>query len=474
MGSLDFISSAHASAATTSLADTAEKIMPAVVNISTTQKNETKKKTSSQQQQPDNPYDLFRDFLEKEFGLPDQMRKITSLGSGFIIDSSGYIVTNQHVIDGADEITVTLSNEKQFKAKVIGQDQKTDLAVLKIDTKDQIPLPYLEFDDSDKARVGDLVVAVGNPFGLGGTLTSGIISAKARHISANTYDDYIQTDAAINRGNSGGPLCNATTGKVIGVTSVIYSPSGGSVGIGFAIPASIVQPTVNQLKDNGKIVRGWLGVKVQQVSEDIAAIMGIKDNKGALVASVVKGSPADKAGITIGDIITKFDGQDIASMNKLPRIVAETTVNKKVAIEVFRDNKYITLNTVIEKPTSADPFSEDGDEDSEDSDDNGDGKGGSKGALGMAVKNLTPETRRTYGIADSEKGVVVSNVSRGSVASFAGIKQGDLIISINKKPLNSSSDFDNSLNKLKSDGKGKAMLLVSRKGSTSYVTIEIK
>lgn len=455
--------------ANSSLADTVASIIPAVVNISTTQKNDIKKRNDSLP--PDNPYDLFRDFLEKEFGLPEQMRKITSLGSGFIVDPNGYIVTNQHVVDGADEVTIILSNEKQFKAQIIGQDKKTDLAVLKIDTKEQ--LPYIEFDDSEQARVGDAVIAVGNPFGLGGTVTSGIISAKARHITANTYDDYIQTDAAINRGNSGGPLCSAANGKVIGVNSVIFSPSGGSVGIGFAIPSSIVKPVVSQLKDKGKIIRGWLGVKVQQVNEDIASIMGIQDSKGALVASVVKGSPADKAGVKIGDIIVKFDNQEVLSMNKLPRMVAETPLNKKVNIEVFRDNKYLTLSTLIEKPSNDDPFSEDQEDESEDS--SGDDKDKqSKGILGITVKSLTPEIRRMYGLSDSDKGVVVISVDRGSVASFVGMKPGDLIITVNNKPINSSNEFNKALEKLKSDGKGKAMMLVSRKGNTSYITIEVK
>lgn len=343
----------EASANIIDFSDVVEKISPAVVNISTTQKV-IKKKKQPFGSLPDTPYDLFKDFLEREFGLPEQMRKMTSLGSGFIVAEEGYVVTNYHVVEGADEITVMIGNEteKNYKAKVVGADKKTDLALLKIDVG--MKLPYLEFGDSDSARVGSPVIAVGNPFGLGGTVTSGIISAKARYISRETFDDYIQTDAAVNSGNSGGPLCDGLTGKVLGVNSAIFSPSGGNVGIGFAIPASIAESVVKQLKEKGSIIRGWLGVMVQPVDENIAKAMGLESPKGALVASIVNSSPADNGGVKVGDIILEFDGKVIDSTNKLPRIVGETPLDKKVNLVVFRDGKgrhsqflYLNLKKMI-------------------------------------------------------------------------------------------------------------------------------
>jgi serine protease Do len=447
-------------------ADVVEKISPAVVNISTTQKAK-KKKQGLNNSMPDNPYDLFRDFLEKEFGLPDQMRKMTSLGSGFIVASDGYIVTNHHVVDGADEINVMIGNDtdKTYKAKVVGSDQKTDIALLKIDATES--LPYLEFGDSDTARVGNPVIAVGNPFGLGGTVTSGIISAKARYISGETFDDYIQTDAAINSGNSGGPLCDGMTGKVLGVNSVIVSPSGGNVGIGFAIPASIVQPVVTQLKDKGVIVRGWLGVMVQPVDENIASAMGLEKPKGALVASVVKNSPADKAGIKVGDVIVGFDGKEIDSTNKLPRIVGETTIDKKVAVTVFRDNRKQTLYAVVAKPDKEDPFSND-------SDIQKTSEKNSKTVLGVKVTNLNDDTRRMYGIDSSTKGVVVTDIEKTSIMAFTGVRTGDVIVSVNQKAVNSADDFERAFDDIKRKGKGSAAILVSRKGVNQFIGIELK
>lgn len=447
-------------------ADVVEKISPAVVNISTTQKAK-KKKQGPNNNMPDNPYDLFRDFLEKEFGLPDQMRKMTSLGSGFIVASDGYIVTNHHVVDGADEINVMIGNDtdKTYKAKVVGSDQKTDLALLKIDATES--LPYLEFGDSDTARVGNPVIAVGNPFGLGGTVTSGIISAKARYISGETFDDYIQTDAAINSGNSGGPLCDGMTGKVLGVNSVIVSPSGGNVGIGFAIPASIVQPVVTQLKDKGVIIRGWLGVMVQPVDENIASAMGLEKPKGALVASVVKNSPADKAGIKVGDVIVGFDEKEIDSTNKLPRIVGETPINKKVPVVVFRDNRKQTLYAVVAKPDKEDPFSNDLDIQKT-------SEKNSKIVLGVKVTNLNDDTRRMYGVDSNTKGVVVTDIEKTSIMAFTGVRAGDVIVSVNQKTVNTVDDFEKAFDDIKRKGKGSAAILVSRKGVNQFIGIELK
>ena len=305
-----------------SFADLVESSIPAVVNISTTQEVKTHPFMNFKfHGMPDgDPYSMFKDFFDREF--PEAMkRKATSLGSGFIIDPRGYIVTNNHVIAEAQEIKVTLSDNpnKTYKAKLIGQDSKSDLAVLKIDVKKR--LPFVKFGDSDAARVGDWVVAIGNPFGFGGTVTAGIISAKSRDVGNKT--EFIQTDASINMGNSGGPMFNIS-GEVIGINTFIISGTGGNIGLGFAMPSNIAKSTIEQLKTKGKVIRGWLGVKIQPVNEDIAANFGLSETYGALVAEVVKDGPAQKGGVEVGDIIIEFNGKHISKMQKLPRMVAQT------------------------------------------------------------------------------------------------------------------------------------------------------
>ena len=443
------------------LSSVVEKITPAVVNISTTQKPKEKRQ---QQNMPTTPYDIFRDFLEKEFTIPEQMRKLTSLGSGFIISNDGYIVTNYHVVNGAEEIEVMLANDenKNYPAKLIGFDKKTDLALLKIDVSQK--LNFLEFGDSELAKVGYPVIAVGNPFGLGGTVTSGIISAKARYITGETFDEYIQTDAAINSGNSGGPLCDGVTGKVLGVNSVILSPSGGNIGIGFAIPASIVKPVIMELKDKGKIIRGWLGVMVQPVDDNIAKAMGLDSSKGALITSIVDGSPANKAGLKIGDIILKFNGKSIDTTNKLPRIVGETPINTTVEMEIFRNGKNQKVSVVVAKPDKEDPFVKDQEKVSK----------VEKAVLGVTVSNITDEERRAFHIDSSIKGVVVTDIEKSSVLAFTGIRAGDVIISINQKQIDSIDDFEKAFDDIKRKGKGSAALLVSRRGINQFVGIELK
>lgn len=464
-GKLNALSKEPESLICDSLPDLVEKVTPAVVNISTTQKMDVRRRLN----QTDNILDLFRDFLERDFSVPEQMRKMVSLGSGFIISTDGYIATNYHVIEGAEEINVVLesSRTQTLKAKLIGYDIKTDLALLKIDTKE--PLPYLEFGDSDSSRVGEKVIAIGNPFGmLGNTVTAGIISAKARHIN-NSFDDYIQTDAAINRGNSGGPLCNMK-GKVIGINSVIVSPSGGNVGIGLAIPSSTARSVLNQLKEKGSVTRGMLGVKVQMVDKNVAEATGMDKPKGALVASINKDGAADKAKIKIGDIIVKFNGYEIATINKLQRMVSETEIGKKVPVEVIRDGKLLVLEAIIEKA----PL----DEQTDYSDGKTESNSDSKTVIGITVKNITDSLRRTYNIGEQEKGVVITAVDPNSLVAFAGIKPGDVIVSIvlnsKQQPINDIEEFEKYVSQVTDSGISSVMMLVSRKGSTMFVTIESK
>lgn len=337
-------------------ADLVEKLLPSVVNISTTQEMKSGGvKLNFKGLPPSKELDEFRDFFEQfgdRFGAPDgegETRKVTSLGSGFIIDKAGYIVTNHHVIAKANEITVTLHDDSKYPAKLVGSDAKTDLALIKIESKK--PLPSVPFGNSDSLRVGDWVIAIGNPFGLGGSVSAGIVSARSRNINAGPFDDFIQTDAAINRGNSGGPLFNEN-GEVIGVNSAIFSPSGGNIGIGFAIPTTLAEPVLKQLQEFGRTHRGWLGVKIQYVTEEIAESLGLYKPQGALVLEVNENGPADKAGVKAGDVLLSFDGKPISEMRFLPRMVAETKIGKEVKLDVWRDGRkkmlHITLGELEE------------------------------------------------------------------------------------------------------------------------------
>lgn len=444
------------------------KALPAVVYISTSQSAKvTNPFEEFKNEIPEgHQYDLFREFLEREFSEREpKQKKATSLGSGFIVDPSGYIVTNYHVIADATEVKVTFSDnsEKSLKAKVIGKDAKTDLALLKIDVKD--PLPFLKFADSDKTRVGDWVIAIGNPFGIGVTSTAGIISAKSRLI-AGLYDEFIQIDASINKGNSGGPSINLD-GDVIGVNSVIISPSGGNVGIGLAIPSNLVQKIVNELKTKGSIERSWLGVKIQPVNEDIAKSLGLADAKGALVSEVVKGGPADKAGIKIADIITKFDGQVVDSSQRLPRIVGETTPGKKVTIELLRDGKLISIAAVVEKPEEEKPAVES-------SSSNGEKAVPEKTMLGMKLENLTATNRQKLKIAKDVNGVLVNKVIKSSNAAEVGIRPGDVISHLNRQKIASVAEFEKALEEIKKTSAAHVLMYVYRGGSGGFITIPLE
>jgi len=330
-----------------SFADLAEKLMPSVVNISTTQTIKTQSTPFPFQFPPGSPFgEMF-----KEFERPTE-RKATSLGSGFVIKKNGTVITNNHVIANAEDIIVRINN-KEYQAKVIGADPYSDIAVLKIETKETFQT--VEFGNSDRARVGDWVVAIGNPFGLGGTVTSGIISARNRDINLTRYDDFIQTDASINQGNSGGPLFNMK-GDVIGINTAIISPSGASSGIGFAIPANYASTIINQLIKFGETKRGWLGVRIQQVTKEIANVAGLKEASGAFIGGVSENSPAEKGGIQTGDIILEFDGQKIQTMRNLPRVVANTQPNTKVSVKIWRDKKLITKKLTLGRMESAQEF----------------------------------------------------------------------------------------------------------------------
>lgn len=458
-------------------ADLAEKLLPAVVNISTTTKaggdgDEEQMLPEMPQFPPGSPFEeFFRDFMERHQGgqlQQQQQRRVTSLGSGFIIDPSGIIVTNNHVIQDADEITIILHDDTNLKAEVIGRDKKTDLAVLKV--KSDKPLVAVPWGDSDKMRVGDPVLAIGNPFGLGGTVTAGIISARARDINSGPYDDYLQTDASINRGNSGGPMFNID-GQVIGINTAIFSPTGGSVGIGFAIPSSLAKGVIDQLREHGKTKRGWLGVKIQTVTEDIAQSMNLGKARGALVSEVTPGGPAVAAGIKVGDVITSFDGKDVNEMRRLPRIVAETPVGKDAEITVLREGKEIKLRTKVAELKLDDKEDEEESEATELPE--GKTKTEQLDELGLGVLPLTSETIKRYQLDKDSKGVLVSSVKANSTADERGLEAGDIIVEMNQQKITSVDDAKKQVKAAK-DGKRPVLMLVARKGDVRFVAVPLE
>lgn len=475
------VSASNAKEAPASFADLVDKLTPAVVNISSTQMvegSENPLEGMFGERGPDGaPFGDLPDLLEKFYGhnqkdkdgdsaTPPQ-HKATSLGSGFVIDADGYIVTNFHVIEKAEEITVNFSDGSKAKAKIVGKDAKTDLALLKIDTKKKIPA--LEWGDSDKARVGDWVIAIGNPFGLGGSVSAGIISARARDINAGPFDDFIQTDAAINRGNSGGPLFDMD-GKVIGINAAIFSPSGGNVGIGFAIPASMAWPVIKQLKEEGRTHRGWLGVKIQTVTDEIAESLGLKDERGALVLDVTKDSPAAKAGIISGDIITNFDGHDVQTMRKLPRIVADTKPGKKVTMEVLRKGEKKTLVATITELKEEDDAKT---KDAEAPVKKDDAIAGTKKAYGLELAALTADLRKQFNVAATQEGVLIVGADKNSDAAQKGLQRGDVITTINQEAVKDLNGAIASLDKAKGLKRKSALLMVSRNGESRFVAINI-
>ncbi|HVT53213.1 MAG TPA: DegQ family serine endoprotease, partial [Dongiaceae bacterium] len=424
---------ADARGAPDSFADLAEKSLPAVVNVSTTQ-------VVSGDAQSQDLDELFRQFLDRQQGgQQPKPRKATSLGSGFIIDPSGYIVTNNHVIENADEITVTTHDNEEFKAKLIGADDKTDLALLKVDTGGKA-LPFVPWGDSDKMRIGDWVLAIGNPFGLGGSVTAGIVSARQRDINAGPYDDFLQTDASINRGNSGGPMFNMD-GEVVGINSAIYSPSGGSVGIGFAIPSNLAKPVIDQLRQYGHPRRGWIGVRIQSVSAELAEGLHLPSAKGALIASVTPQGPAEQAGIKQGDVVLKFDGKEVSEMRGLPRMVAETPVGKSVDVTVWRKGKQVDLSAKIgeypenEDQANAAPSSTDTESDGGDN-----ATSGKIDSLGLALTAIDDKARAKYSLPSDAEGVVVTDVDQAGPAAEKDLRPGDLIVEVDQKAVKSPGD----------------------------------
>lgn len=453
-----------------SLADLVEKLSPAVVNISTTQKVKSNSKMLQVPNLPDSPeFEPFHKFFD-QFGGMNGMggeREVTSLGSGFIIDAAGYIITNNHVIDEADEITVRLSDDSKLKAKIVGRDKKTDLALLKVESAK--PLPFVTMGDSDAVRVGDWVIAIGNPYGLGGSVTQGIISARQRSINAGPFDDFLQTDAPINRGNSGGPLFNMK-GEVIGINSAIFSPSGGNIGIGFAIPTSLAQPVISQLKEFGRTHRGWLGVKIQEVTEEIAESTGMPSKMGALVLDATAGSPAQKAGIQTGDIITRFDGKEVKEMRFLPRLVAETKIGKSVPVTLWRKGKEVQLSVTLGEMEEETKEAASGKEAPAAKESK---MANTKPLLSMQLSSLTPQLRERFGIAEDASGVLVADVEEKSEALKRGIQPGDVIAEVSGEAVQTPDEAIAAFEKVRKAGRKFVLLKVLRDKSPAFVTLPV-
>ena len=458
------------------VADLADRLLPAVVEISVESKVGGGGSATVAPEAPpvpeDSPFkDFFDDFFKKKQGggdTPDG-RTVSSMGSGFIIDASGLVVTNNHVVEGAEAIQVHMQDGTIMKAELVGRDPKTDLAVIRV--KPKSPLPTVAFGDSDKLRIGEWVIAIGNPFGLGGSVSLGIVSARNRDINAGPYDDFIQTDAAINKGNSGGPLFNLD-GQVMGINTAIFSPSGGSVGIGFSVPANTAKSVVDQLVKYGETRRGWLGVRVQSMTDEIVESMGLPKNSGALVADVTEGSPGKAAGIEPGDVITEFNGRVIKDMKELPKAVASTDIGASVVVKIIRKGQPMTLNVVIgrledgEKLVAADD------------------KKKSDGAaattvtvLGMTASTMTDELRERYKIEEKVKGAVITEIAQDGAAAEKGLEAGDVIMEAGGKPVEVAGDISKAIEDATKANKSSVLLLAAKAGKageTRFIALKIK
>ncbi|MFZ4125401.1 MAG: DegQ family serine endoprotease [Rickettsiales bacterium] len=455
-----------------SFAPIVEPRMNAVVNISTTQKVKLSPAQAipfNFDNLPDDPqFAPFKDFMEQfknQMGQQQPERDVTSLGSGFVIDASGYIVTNNHVVAQADEVTITFHDDTKLKAKIIGTDAKTDLALLKVEAPK--PLTYVNFGDSDALKVGDWVIAVGNPFGLGGSVSAGIVSARGRNINAGPFDDFIQTDAAINRGNSGGPLFD-TKGDVVGINSAIFSPTGGSVGIGFAVPSSMAKSIIEQLRKNGSIKRGWLGVKIQEVTDEVADSIGLDKARGALVLEVSPDGPAKNSGIQAGDVIVKFNGEEVSAMRSLPRMVAETDIGKRSEVTVWRkghEQHYtVKLGQLPEDAKDAKPQV------------TGDKKPNARkqAVYGMALAPINREIRQTYRIPAHVQGLFLLDIQTNSEAAARGLQPGDVLVEANQESLDSIAKLESIFKAAKTDGRGYVLLRVVRADNARFVTLPVR
>ncbi|MER3446568.1 MAG: peptidase [Candidatus Dadabacteria bacterium] len=431
-----------------SFAGLVEKLKPSVVNISTT--SVVRAKGFFNFPSPFGEEDPFEEFFKRFFGeIPQQEFRQHGLGSGFIISGDGYVVTNNHVIDKAQDIEVILANSEKYKAKVVGKDPKTDLALLKIEPKRK--LQAVTFGDSDKLQIGDWVIAIGNPFGLGHTVTAGIVSAKGRVLGLGNYDDFIQTDAPINPGNSGGPLFNLQ-GQVVGVNTAIVE---GGQGIGFAIPINMAKDVVEQLKEKGRVIRGWLGVMIQNITPEIAEGMGIKETKGALVADVTPGGPAEKVGIKRGDIIVEFNGHRVEKVVDLTSMVAVTLPGTEVQVKVIREGKERDITVKIGELTEKASIG---------------GEKESKERIGLTVEEITPQIANQFNLGE-EKGVVVTDVEAGGIADEAGFQVGDVILEIGRQPIKNIDDYERAVEKLE---KGKSVLFLVKRGkNTIYIGVKI-
>ncbi|TSJ60405.1 Do family serine endopeptidase [Starkeya sp. 3C] len=457
------------------VADTAAQVMDAVVNISTSQTVAPSRGVPTPELPPGSPFEeFFEEFFKRrqQQGEDNAPRRVSSLGSGFVIDATGYIVTNNHVIADADEIFANFSDGTKLKAEVVGRDTKIDLALLKVTPEKDKPLKAVKFGNSDILRVGDWVMAIGNPFGLGGTLTVGVISARNRDINSGPYDNFLQTDAAINRGNSGGPLFNMD-GDVIGINTAIISPSGGSIGIGFAVPSNTAVPIIAQLKEFGETRRGWIGVRIQQVTPEIAESLSLGKPRGALVGSVTEEGPAAKGGLKAGDVVVTFDGKEVKDMRGLPIIVADTPVDKQVEVVVIRKGEEHKLKLVVgrldeeetkdsaaetpeQKPDAQPPVA-------------------TTKALGVEMAELTPELRTRFKIKDELKGVVVVTVEPGSVAAERGIAPGNLIVEVNQEATVTPKEVQDRVAALKKEGRRSALLMLSdAEGQVRFTALPIE
>ncbi len=464
-------------------ADLAEQLLPSVVNISTSQTVKNRPggglPEGMPQFPPGSPFEeFFKDFFDRQQrggggggGGNRPPRQVSSLGSGFIVDARGYVVTNNHVIADADEVRVILHDNTELPAKIVGRDPEVDLAVLKVEPKQ--PLKPINWGDSGKARVGEWVLAIGNPLGLGGTVTAGIISARGRDIGAGRYDDFIQTDASINKGNSGGPLFNRN-GEVIGINTAIFSQSGGSIGIGFSVPSAMARPVVQQLIEFGRTKRGWLGVQIQSVTDEMVEELGLDKARGALVAKVVAGGPAEKAGIQGGDVIVSFDSKPIASTNNLTRVVAETGVGKAVPVDVLRKGKKVTLRATLGELEQALASAE---------------APPAKGAdpkpkatrgetnlpdLGLRIAPLNAELRKRFDIKDDVRGVVVVEVEDDGPAAKRDVRVGDVIVEVSQSEVRNPEDASEMLKALRDAKRKVALLQILRNGEPRFLPVPLK